>query len=82
MEMVAFYHNCRAGGHTDVQAICAVENGKLAPYIHCLLKSNRWAENNNQHRLRYVFKDLSGNPISKREAKAFIKAKWEDVSSN
>jgi len=80
VEMVAFYHKCRAGGHTNVRAVCAVANGKLVPSIHCLLKSNSWAENNNQHRLWYVFKDLSGRTISKREAKAIIEAKCGKVS--
>ena len=82
VEMAAFYHKCRQGGHTHVQAVCAVANGKLIPRIHCLLKRNRCAENNNQHRPCYVFKDLSGNPISKREAKAIIEAKWRNVSYN
>ena len=28
----------------------------------------------------YVFRDLSGNPISKAEARAIIQATWGDVS--
>ena len=63
-------------------SLCVVANGKLVPGIHCLLKSNRWAENNNQHGPSYVFKGLLGNPISKREAKAIIKAKWGNVAYN
>lgn len=82
VEMASFYHKCRRRGHTYTQAVCAVANGKLVPRIHCLLKRNRWAENNNQHRPYYVFKDLSGNPISKREAKTIIEAKWGNVSYN
>ena len=40
-----------------------------------LKKLNR-AEVNGEHRPRYVFRDLEGNPISKTEAKAIIIAKW------
>ena len=80
VQMAAFYHKCRQAGHTHVQAVCAVANGKLLPRIHRLLKENRRAEENNQHRRYYVYRDLSGNPISKQEAKAIIQAHWANVS--
>ena len=38
VEMAAFYHKRRASGHTHVQAVCAVANGKLIPRIHAMLK--------------------------------------------
>jgi len=53
-----------------------VANGKLLSRIHQLLKKLRQAEVNGEHRPRYVFRDLEGNPISKAEAKAIIQAKW------
>jgi len=53
-----------------------VANGKLLPRIHQLLKKLKQAEANGEHRPRYVFRDLEGNPISKAEAKAIIQAKW------
>ena len=55
-----------------------VANGKLLPRIHRLLKQLSHAEATAQHRPRYVFRDLEGNPISKAEAKAIIQAKWGD----
>lgn len=80
VEMAAFYHKCRAGGHTHTQAVCAVANGKLLPRIHRLLKENKRAGENWKHRRLYVYRDLSGNPISKHEAKTIIEARWGDAS--
>ena len=78
VDCAAFYHKRRERGHTHTQAVCAVANGKLLPRIHQLLKKLRLAEANAQHRPRYVFRDLEGNPISKAEARAIIQAKWGD----
>lgn len=44
VEMPAFYQTCRQRGHTHLQAVCAVANGKLVPHIHCLLKRNRYGQ--------------------------------------
>ena len=44
-----------------------------------MLKQIKQVEGTNQRRPQYVFRDLSGNPISKAEAKAIIQAKWGDV---
>ncbi len=79
VEMAAFYHKRRRGGHTHTQAVCAVANGKLLPRIHHLLKELKKAQPNHV-RPQYVFRDLSGNPISKAEAKAIIQAKWGGVN--
>jgi len=79
LEMAAFYHKRRRGGHTHTQAVCAVANAKLLPRIHQLMKKLKHAERNGTQRPRYVFRDLSGNPISKAEAKAMITATWGDV---
>ena len=76
VDCAAFYHKRREKGHTHTQAVCAVANGKLLSRIHQLLKKLRQAEVNGEHRPRYVFRDLEGNPISKAEAKAIIQAKW------
>ncbi len=76
VDCAAFYHKRRERGHTHTQAVCAVANGKLLPRIHHLLKSPQQAEDNAEHRPRYVFRDLDGNPISKAEARAIIRAKW------
>ena len=76
VDCAAFYHKRRERGHTHTQAVCAVANGKLLPRIHHLLKSLQQAEANAEHRPRYVFRDLDGNPISKAEARAIIRAKW------
>jgi transposase len=80
VEMASFYHKCRQDGHTHTQAVYAVANGKLLPRIHRLLKENKRAEETWGHRRLYVYKDLSGNPISKREAKAIIDVRWGDIS--
>ena len=76
VDCAAFYHKRREQGHTHTQAMCAIANGKLLPRIHHLLKSLQQAEANAEHRPRYVFRDLDGNPISKAEARAIIRAKW------
>jgi transposase len=78
VDCAAFYHKRRERGHTHTQAVCAVANGKLLPRIHHLLKQLDQAKANAQHRPRYVFRDLEGNPISKAEARAIIQAKWGD----
>jgi hypothetical protein len=78
VELAAFYHKRRRGGHTHTQAVCAVANAKLLPRIHHLLKELKQAKPN-QVRPQYVFRDLSGNPISKAEAKAIIMATWGGV---
>lgn len=80
LEMAAFYHKHRRGGLTHTQAVCAVANSKLLPRIHHLFKRLKHAEQNHLPRPRYVFRDLSGNPISKAEAKTIIQARWGDVS--
>ena len=80
LEMAAFYHKRREAGHTHKQAVCAVANGKLLPRIHRMLKKLKETEGKTIPRPHYVFKDLSGNPISKAEAKAVIQAKWGSVS--
>jgi len=79
LEMAAFYHKRRRAGHTHTQAVCAVANSKLLPRIHQLMKSLKLAEQDNTQRPHYVFRDLSGNPISKAEAKAMITATWGNV---
>ncbi|MFH1866158.1 MAG: transposase [Candidatus Eisenbacteria bacterium] len=79
LEIAAFYHRRRRAGHTHTQAVCAVANAKLLPRIHQLLKELKHAERQNAQRPHYVFRDLSGNPISKAEAKAMITATWGDV---
>ncbi|MEA3408937.1 MAG: IS110 family transposase [Candidatus Eisenbacteria bacterium] len=79
LEMAAFYHKRRRAGHTHTQAVCAVANAKLLPRIHQLMKSLKYAERNGTRRPHYVFRDLSGNPISKTEAKAMITATWGGV---
>ncbi|NKB69632.1 MAG: IS110 family transposase [Candidatus Latescibacteria bacterium] len=76
VDCAAFYHKRRERGHTHTQAVCAVANGKLLPRIHQLLKQLSQAETKAQHRPRYVFRDLEGNPISKAEARAIIQAQW------
>jgi len=78
--MAAFYHKRRQAGHTHTQAVCAVANAKLLPRIHHLMKQLKQAETNHTPRPYYVFRDLSGNPISKSEAKAIIQAKWGEVA--
>ena len=80
LEMAAFYHKRRRAGHTHTQAVCAVANAKLLPRIHRLMKELKQAEASKTTRPHYVFRDLSGNPISKTEAKAMITATWGDVS--
>jgi len=80
VEMAAFYHRRRQAGHKHTQAVCAVANAKLLPRIHHLMKKLKEAERTNAQRPHYVFRDLSGNPISKSEAKAIIQAKWGDVT--
>ena len=80
LEMAAFYHKRRQAGHSHTQAVCAVANAKLLPRIHHLMKQLKQAETTQAHRPHYVFRDLSGNPISKAEAKAIIQAKWGEVS--
>ena len=79
VEMADYYHRRRRGGHTHTQAVCAVANAKLLPRIHHLLKALSVAQTTNQVRPRYVFRDLSGNPISKAEAKAIINVKWKGI---
>jgi transposase len=79
LELAAFYHNRRQAGHTHRQAVCAVANGKLIPRIHHILKAIAATEDTFRAAPHYVFRDLSGNPISKREAKAIIQAKWGGV---
>lgn len=80
LEMAAFYHKRRRAGHTHTQAVCSVANAKLLPRIHHLMKELKHAESSKTTRPHYVFRDLSGNPISKTEAKAIITATWGDVS--
>jgi transposase len=80
LELAAFYHKRRQAGHTHTQAVCAVANAKLIPRIHHMLKAIRHAEVSSEPAPQYVFRDLSGNPISKREAKAIIQATWGAVS--
>ena len=80
LELAACYHKHRQGGLTHTQAVCAVANAKLLPRIHHLFKRLKHAEHNRLPRPRYVFRDLSGNPISKAEAKAIIQARWGNVS--
>jgi len=82
VECAAFYHKRRRHGHTHTQAVCAVANAKLLPRIHHMLKQIKQVEGTNQRRPQYVFRDLSGNPISKTEAKAIIQAKWGTVDYN
>lgn len=79
VEMADYYHKRRRGGHNHTQAVCAVANAKLLPRIHHLLKELKQAQQTNQVRPLYVFRDLSGNPISKAEAKAIIQAKWGGI---
>lgn len=79
VEMADYYHRRRRGGHTHTQAVCAVANAKLLPRIHHLLKELKLAQTTNQVRPLYVFRDLSGNPISKAEAKAIINATWKGL---
>jgi transposase len=79
LEMAAFYHKRRRAGHTHTQAVCAVANAKLLPRIHHLMKELKQAESTKTTRPHYVFRDLSGNPISKTEAKAMITATWGGV---
>lgn len=79
LEMAAFYHRRRRAGHTHTQAVCAVANAKLLPRLHQLMKRLKEAERNKTQRPHYVFRDLSGNPISKVEAKAIITATWGHV---
>lgn len=76
VDCAAFYHRRRQRGHTHQQAVCAVVNAKLLPRIHQLLKKLKHAETHGEPRPRYVFRDLQGNPISKAEARAIIKARW------
>ncbi len=80
LELAAFYHTRRETGHTHTQAVCAVANGKLLPRIHHMMKQIKHVEGTTLRRPRYVFRDLSGNPISKTEAKTIIQAKWGNVS--
>ena len=79
LEMAAFYHKRRRAGHNHTQAVCAVANAKLLPRIHHLMKELKQAEQDKSPRPRYVFRDLSGNPISKTEAKAIITATWGGI---
>jgi transposase len=80
LQMAAFYHKHRHRGLTHTQAVCAVANSKLLPRIHHLFKRLKHAERNHLPRPHYVFRDLSGNPISKTEARAIIQARWGNVS--
>ena len=80
VEMVAFYHKRRLAGHTHTQAVCAVANAKLLPRIHHLMKQLKQAKTNRLPHPHYVFRDLSGNPISKTEARTIIQATWGDAS--
>jgi transposase len=79
VEMAAFYHKRRQRGHTHTQAVCAVANAQLLPRIHHLLKQLHQAQTHAQHRPHHVFRDLSGNPISKAEARAIIQATWGHI---
>ena len=79
LEMAAFYHKRRRAGHTHTQAVCAVVNAKLLPRIHQIMKRLKQAEQDKTTRPHYVFRDLSGNPISKAEAKAMITATWGGI---
>ena len=78
--MADFYHKKRKAGHSHTQAVCAVANAKMIPRIHKLMKMQKQAQINRMPYPHYVFKDLSGNPISKTEARAIIQAKWAGVS--
>jgi transposase len=80
LEMAAFYHKRREGGHTHTQAVCAVANAKLLSRIHHLLKQLKAVEGTTRPRPHYVFKDLSGHPISKAEARAIIQARWRKTA--
>ncbi len=80
VELCAFFHKRRQAGHTYTQAICAVANAKLLPRIHCMLKAMKETQQNGNNPPQYVFRDESANPISKREARAIIVAKWGDVT--
>ena len=80
VEMADFYHKKRKAGHSHTQAVCAVANAKIIPRIHKLMKMQKQAQINRMPYPHYVFKDLSGNPISKTEARAIIQAKWAGVS--
>ena len=81
VEMAAFYHRRRKAGHNHTQAVCAVANAKLLPRIHHILKAIEDARGTNKVP-RYVYRDLSGNPISKKEARTIIKATWGEVEYN
>jgi transposase len=76
VELCAFYHQRRQSGHNHTQAVCAVANAKLLPRIHIMLNRMKQVQKNGNNPTRYVFRDLSGNPISKVEARAMIVAKW------
>ena len=80
VELCAFYHNRRQSGHNHIQAVCAVANAKLIPRIHLMLNRMKQVQKNGNNPPQYVFRDLSGNPISKVEARAMIVAKWGDVA--
>ena len=79
VECAAFYHKRRRGGHTHTQAVCAVANAKLLSRIHHMMKQVKQTQGTPERSPHYVFRDLSGNPISKAEAKAIIQAKWGDA---
>jgi transposase len=79
VELCAFYHNRRQSGHNHTQAVCAVANAKLLPRIHLMLNRIKQVQKNGNNPPQYVFRDLSGNPISKVEARALIVAKWGEV---
>ena len=82
LEMAAFYHKRRRSGHTHTQAVCAVANAKLIPRLHHMLKNLKRLKGPSLNVPHYVFRDLSGNPISKKEAKGIIKAEWGHVEYN
>lgn len=54
----------------------------MIPRIHHMLKAIEDVRGTNKEMPRYVYRDLSGNPISKQEARTIIKATWGDVEYN
>lgn len=70
LELAAFYNRLREKGRVHDQAVCAVAN-KLAGRAYAVMK--RIAEGGDAP---YVYRDLEGRPIPKREASRRVKCEF------
>ncbi len=75
-EIAEFYHRLMKRGKHHDQAVCACAN-KLAGRVYAVLK--RMADPNcPDEKVPYVLRDLNGNPVDKKTAKAIIDAGFSE----